>query len=275
MKDILQQHYGKSEGPLGFPQTEKQARALNDVLKRIPKGDEFRYRKSVLVQPPTELLTGERADVSWISTEDPDRQNEVVVARGMNDSQFSLNPLVTLNHDYTAPPAGKSLWRRRVRDGDRVGIKAKTHFPPKPANWPEGKDWVPDIAFALVQADLLRGKSIGFLPLRVHAATAEERRRPGWERVELVIDEWLLLEYACVFLPAQQHAVVEQVSKSLRLAPDLLKTLGLNVDSGATIPHCRWQTIVQACTSAIDRLNWQRIIQNSIDAWLERERGRV
>jgi len=29
-----------------------------------------------------------------------------------------------------------------------------------------------------------------------------------------VIDEWILLEYACVVLPAQQNAVVESVSKS-------------------------------------------------------------
>jgi hypothetical protein len=41
---------------------------------------------------------GERSDVLWISTESVDRAGEVVVARGMNDSQFAQNPLVTLGH---------------------------------------------------------------------------------------------------------------------------------------------------------------------------------
>jgi hypothetical protein len=36
----------------------------------------------------------------------------------MNDSQFALNPIVTLNHNYGAPPIGRSLWRKFVKNGD-------------------------------------------------------------------------------------------------------------------------------------------------------------
>jgi hypothetical protein len=36
-------------------------------------------------------------------------------------------------------------------------------------------------------AGLLRGKSIGFLPTKVHSPTAAERERTGWAQVELVI----------------------------------------------------------------------------------------
>ena len=68
-----------------------------------------------------------------------DRAGEVVVARGMNDSQFAQNPLVTLGHAYWMPPVGKSLWRKRVRDGELVGIKAKTRYPERPGSWPEGE----------------------------------------------------------------------------------------------------------------------------------------
>jgi hypothetical protein len=96
--------------------------------------------------------------------------------------------------------------------------EAKTHYPPRPQAW-EGS-WPADAAFTLVQADLLRGKSIGFLPTRVHAPSRQERDQPGWENVELVIDDWVLLEYACCFLPCQQHAVVEAVSKSALAIPD-------------------------------------------------------
>jgi hypothetical protein len=34
------------EGPLGFPVTDRQAIALDAILKQLLKGDEFRYRKS-------------------------------------------------------------------------------------------------------------------------------------------------------------------------------------------------------------------------------------
>jgi len=64
----------------------------------------------------TEINPGERSDVSWISTESPDRTREVVVAKGMNDAQFQGNPIVTLGHAYYLPPVGKSLWRKRVKD---------------------------------------------------------------------------------------------------------------------------------------------------------------
>ncbi len=40
---------------------------------------------------PTEWNPGERSDVSWISTETPDRYDHVVFAKGMNDSRFALN----------------------------------------------------------------------------------------------------------------------------------------------------------------------------------------
>src|SRR5262249_21606156 len=99
---------------------------------------------------------------------------------------------------YHLPPVGRSLWRKVVKDGDRRGVKAKTQYPPKPADW-QGA-WPADAAFALVQADLLRGKSIGFLPTKVHSPDADERRQNGWSDVALVIDEWVLLEYACTFL---------------------------------------------------------------------------
>jgi hypothetical protein len=227
MLNTLRHDYGTTEGPFGFPLTERQAFALDAILKALPKDEAFHYRKATIGRGPSEVLPGERTDVSWITTEDPDRTREVVRARGMNDSQFKLNPLVTLQHAYTLPPIGRSLWRKVVRDGSMQGVKAKTQYPIKPDGW-QGT-WPADVALCLVQADLLRGKSIGFLPTKVHAPTETERQTNDWNEVELVIDEWILLEYACTFLPAQQNAMVEAVSKSLiELPEEFLEALHLD-----------------------------------------------
>src|SRR6516164_313670 len=204
-----------TEGPLGFPLTDRQALALDAVLKSLPKDDAFKYRRCIVAKGPIEGMTsqGERSDVSWITTEDPDRAGDVVISRGMNDSQFRQNSIVTLQHNYDIPPVGKSVWRKYMMQGDIAGVKAKTIYPVKPDTW-KG-EWRADVAFSLVQADLLRGKSIGLLPTKVHVPTTEESASKRWEKVGMVIDEWILLEYACVYIPAQQNAVLESVSKGL------------------------------------------------------------
>jgi hypothetical protein len=280
MPPALKSHYGPAEGPLGFPLTDRQAFAVDALLKALPKEEAYRYRKTIMAQGPSEVLPGERSDVSWISTEDPDRTHEVVVAGGMNDSQFRLNPIVTMQHAYHLPPVGRSLWRKVVRDGERRGIKAKTQYPTRPADW-QGT-WPADAAFALVQADLLRGKSIGFLPTKVHAPTAEERRQRGWEDVTLVIDEWVLLEYACTFLPAQQNAVVEAVSKSqVAIPPELLRVMGLDEtlfrpeESTAVIPFTPLEEIEKAVCRRIEALDFDAVACRVLQNHLDRVRGRV
>lgn len=280
--NFLAAHYGPAEGPLGFPMPDRQARALDALLKAMPKDDAYRYRKAVVARPPTELSPGERADVSWISTEDPDRAGDVVLAKGMNDSQFRQNPIVTMQHAYHLPPVGRSLWRKVVKDGQLKGIKAKTQYPTRPPDWPAEKDWPPDIAFTLVQADLLRGKSIGFLPTRVHVPTEQEADQNNWKNVGLVIDEWLLLEYACTFLPAQQNAVVEAVSKSdLTIPEDFLKVMGLDLpalapaEPGPVIPFTRLAELEKSLGRAVERFDPIALAERAVQDRLDRLRGRV
>jgi hypothetical protein len=229
VKSNFLKEYGQTVGPLGFPMADKSARALDLLLHTLPRTKEHEYRKAVMSKATTELNPGERSDVSWITTESVDRGGEVVVAKGMNDAQFAGNPLVTLGHAYHLPPVGRSLWRKRVKDGDLVGIKAKTRYPTRPDNWPAESPWTPDQVFALVQNGLLAGKSIGFLPTKAHFADSKEAKKEAWPEGTLVFDEWLLLEYACCYLPVNQDALVESVSKGLlALQPELVEALGLH-----------------------------------------------
>src|SRR5207247_8868626 len=183
--------------------------------RALPQEEGYTLRRHSFERGVSELQPGERADVSWITEETPDRLGDVVLASGMDDSHFQLNPIVTLNHACDQPPVGRSLWRRKVREGTLRGVKAKTHYPPRPEAW-TGAEWLPDFAYEMVKADLLRGKSIGFFPLKVRTPTAEEiGNDPRLANVRFIIEEWLLAEYACCYLPMQPHAVVEQISKAV------------------------------------------------------------
>jgi hypothetical protein len=265
--------YFDTEGPFGLPMKDRQARALEARVKALPKDEAFALRRCTFERGLTEVQPGDRTDVSWITEEAPDRAGDVVLAGGMNDEHFRLNPIVTLNHCYTQPPVGRSLWRRKVREGALHGIKAKTVYPPRPDAWAAG-EWPPDVAFELVRAGLLRGKSIGFLPLKVRAPTAEEiGRRPELANVRYVIEEWLLAEYACCFLPMQPHAVVEQVSKSL---PQLPHALAAALDLPARpLPFTSLDEVGRAVARLLRSPAFDGLLQNSLQRSWQKARGIV
>ena len=51
---------------------------------------------------------------SFIQTEAIDRSWEIVLTAGFKHDAYARNPIVTINHDYTRSPVGRSLWRRKV-----------------------------------------------------------------------------------------------------------------------------------------------------------------
>jgi hypothetical protein len=257
MPDFLKQ-YGDTEGPLGFPMSDKAARELDALLRTLPDRD---YRRAVVEKATTELSPGERADVSWISTESQDRQGEIVLAGGMDDTHFKHNPIVTLGHRYDLAPIGRSLWRRKVRDGQMRGIKAKTQYPPRPADWPDDV-WAPDAAFGLVQTGLMTGKSIGFLTLKAHAPNDHEiAQKPLLKDVSRIVDEWLLLEYACTWLPVNQDAVVEAVSKG----------------SGATrvVPFTPLDELAKSLERRLSALDPAALVRSAVEEGWARITGRI
>jgi hypothetical protein len=209
-----------------------------------------------------------------------DRDGEVVVSAGMDDRHFRANPLVTLLHDYRQPPVGRSLWRKRVRDGATAGIKAKTHYPPRPGDWPSDAAWPPDTVFALVRAGLLQGKSIGFLRLKSHAPSSHEiAAKPALADVRRIIDAWLLLEYAVTFLPTNQEALVEAVSKAVVSVPrSLREILGLKdvpPPLPAVVPFVTLGEIERLVERTVRRTDWNALARRLAREGLERARGRV
>lgn len=241
--------YGETEGPLGFPMRDVEAKALEDILKQHP---DHEYGRLVSVKATSEISEGERADVSWIQTEAIDMQREIVLTSGFDDSIYRGNPIVTYNHDYSRLPIGKSTWRRKVKEGDRRGIKAKTMYPARPATWAD-PIWPPDAAFDLVRAGLMAGKSIGFVRLNSHSPTeAEIKAHPEWANALRVIDKWALLEYSLTWLPVNPECLVEAVSKGI-VSADALERLSIPLLSSRPLPSSPPRIIAHTCFEDLER----------------------
>ena len=198
-------------GPWGVAVAEEVARALEIRRRAVPA--EFRDELLRVPLCPVSKGMGTREEDSWISTDTVDRQGDVVLPVGMDDRAFALNPVVTWQHAYDQPAVGRSVWRRLARRGAGQGIIARTRYPPLPAGWPVCQPWLPDTAWNLLSQGLLTGKSIGFVALKARSPTREELRvRPDWAGARRVITDWLLVEYACVTLPANPETLLAEPS---------------------------------------------------------------
>jgi hypothetical protein len=264
------------EGPLGFPMKDKQATQLESLLKDLPRDELFAPGRLVVEKATTELLEGERADVSWISTEDVDRYKDIVISSGMNDDHYKLNPIVTLGHSYWSPPAGRSLWRKRVKDGSTVGIKAKTVYPTRPESLPADCVWTPDEVFPLVQAGLLNGKSIGFIPTRARYPTDKEAA----QGIRRVVEEWLLIEYACCYLPCNQTSIVEAVSKGLVIPSLVQKALGIDLKevppaSPLVVPFTSLGEVEAYVRRHLQEIDFDQLANNLWNLGYAKARGKI
>ena len=86
--DFDRKHYD-IEGPLGIPMKDAQAQLLDNVLKALPSEDRQLVRL-VTAKAPTEVMDGERADVSWVTTQKQGHENQTSrpwrCAQSLNDS---------------------------------------------------------------------------------------------------------------------------------------------------------------------------------------------
>jgi len=250
--------YGDTIGPLGIPMTSETATVVEQLLKDMPA----EYKEAV--QTPVRMADGsvqvvegygrraavaaaqdyaedERADISFVTTDSVDRDNEVLLPGGANWKQWSKNPRVTFAHRYDELPVGSGLWVRKHQVKDLSGWLAKTRYVTKPEDW--GGTWFPDAVWHYVKSGDLPGKSVGFIPTEMSEPSEKEiAARPALAGVRGIIRKYLVLEYAVAPIPSNPDALVESTAKAKSLGmdvPDMLfEEIGLIIpDSVPNVEH--------------------------------------
>ncbi len=152
--------------------------------------------------------------IAWISTDAIDRDKEVMLPKGVNTENFYKNPVVLWAHDYSGTPVGKTQW---VKQG-RKYIKAKWEW----ADTEKAQE-----IKQLWEGGFLNAVSVGFIVSKSHEPTPDDiKKNPDWAEVRLVIDEWELLEFSIVPVPANPAALVAAV-KELNISEATQKELGI------------------------------------------------
>lgn len=140
-----------------------------------------------------------------ISTAEQDRAGDIVVPAGLrNAAEYLQNPVVLWAHNSsTLPPIGTC----RGLDVQPDRVIADTQFA---AGVPLAED-----LFRLYEQGILRGWSIGFIPLQATVLPAPRGDQARPRRRGLRIEAWDLLEYSAVPIPENPGALTVALQKGL------------------------------------------------------------
>ena len=154
----------------------------------------------------------ERTVTAVISTGAIDRDKEVLLPKGLDTENYMKNPVVMWAHDYSDMPIGKA----RYIDKKRKEIVAQVEF----ADSEKANE-----VYELFKGGFLKAFSVGFIIKKSHAPTPDEiKKTPEWAVVYRVIDEWELLEFSAVPVPANPEALATAVKSATLELSDETKT---------------------------------------------------
>lgn len=150
----------------------------------------------------------DRTFTALITNESIDRDNEVLLASGMNKKDFLKNGIILFNHNPDMPIGTATALRR---SGD--GWKATGRLA-------EGIEHVEDI-WKLLKQGILKAVSVGFRVDEQRVPTKKDIAEFG-KAVVNVISKWTLLEFSIVSVGANQEALVLGTKDMSITAKDIL-----------------------------------------------------
>lgn len=212
-------------GPLGVPCREEDAHELEALVKEAEHNGGGYTKHFFASEMETKAASDDGPRHTLLltaSTEDLDRDNEVVDMGGLNLKFYNRNPVIAYNHDHSMPPIGRALWAK-VQDRK---LKALAKLADRPADWPP-IEWFPDTVFALAEQGILKGVSVGMLTLDASPPTEKEiKARPDLASARRILRKNMLVEISIVSIGANQSALVQSVKKGL-VPSEAYKHLGL------------------------------------------------
>jgi HK97 family phage prohead protease len=168
-----------------------------DKLEKDAGAGQFVVRRSFVATENRAISRDERSITSYISTVDKDRYGDIVEPGGMDASLFQKNPVVLWGHMSYLPPIARNAWLK----ADEKGILAKSIF--------DTREEAEEI-FRLYEQGFLHAFSIGFLPKVWERMYTDDG---GFQGIHF--QEWEMLEYSGVSVPANGEALVNAYQKGL------------------------------------------------------------
>ena len=172
--------------------------------------------KKQFVADEVKVDSDERTLTAVISTSSIDRDGDIILPSGMDIEKYELNPVVLWAHDHSGTPIGRAQW---VKKGRKV-ITAKVEF---------AKTDLAEEIYQLFKGGFLKAFSVGFISKKSHKPTPDDIRKwPEWADAYRIIDEWELLEFSAVPVPANADALAMAVkSADVELSDDNKKAFGI------------------------------------------------
>lgn len=161
-----------------------------------------------VIQKQLSLDEDARAVTMLISREVVDRDNEMVILRGIDLGPFRKNPVVLFMHDPSTV-IGKAETITIRKRGGRHEMIGKVIF---------AETDTAEEVFQLVKGGFLSGASLALsnrsLEIR-HVTPQDIRKNPELAEAERIIVKGELIEFSVVSIPANQEALATAVSKGL------------------------------------------------------------
>jgi hypothetical protein len=232
IKTLLRKAYGNATSSLGIPMEDKEAKELDSIIKGLPQEcREAGLMRIGLTPKKLDVDLETRTDVSVVTNDSIDRDSDVVIAKGLDWSQFKkTGGAVMFAHDYNILPVGRAPWVIRDKGEERDGWKAQTLYHTRPKGWEGG--WLPDAILSIIGEGGLKGKSIGFIPTEFSSPKPEEvKARPELADVNHVIRKAIVIEYSVAPIPSNAEAIVSGKSYMKDLTDNALEHMGIILPS--------------------------------------------
>lgn len=178
-----------------------------------------------------QIDSSKRQSLKYVSARTMDRDNEIVVPKGLNLNEFRKYMHVLVNHNYSLLPIGSD----EMIEADDFGIKALTNH----ANTGEGT--LANVVWHLVEQGHMKASSIGIVPTTFTKPghrdwdTVANKLQSSWKEFSKdvaaksrsrIITGGVLLEHSFVSVPCNIDAEMLHVVKGFSLADKVIKQLG-------------------------------------------------